>query len=88
MRPGKRRLLYVAPLALLAALLFIAIGGALVMWFWNWLLLPLTGWSKVNFWQALGLLALCRLLFGGLHGRSRPGSRKWVRCRPCSSKSY
>ena len=49
MRPGKRRLLYIAPLALLGVLLFIAIGGALVMLLWNWLLPPLVGWSVVSF---------------------------------------
>ncbi len=87
MRPGKRRLLYIAPLALLGMLLFIAVGGASVMLLWNWLLPPLVGWAEVNFWQALGLLALCRLLFSGfgLHGRGR---RKWVRCGPSSSKCY
>ena len=88
MRPRKRRLLYIAPLALLGMLLFITIGGALVMLLWNWLLPPLVGWSEVGFWQALGLLALCRLLFGGLHGCGRPGRRKGVRCGPCSSRSY
>lgn len=80
-------MLYIAPLALLGVLLFITIGGASVMLLWNWLLPPLVGWSEVNFWQALGLLALCRLLFGVFHGCARPGRRKWVRSGPCSSKS-
>ena len=90
MRPGKRRLLYIAPLALLGVLLFIAIGGALVMLLWNWLLPPLFGWSEVSFWQALGLVALCRLVFGGFgsHRCGRPGRRRWARCGPCGSKSY
>ena len=26
----------------------------------------LFGWRQITFWQALGLLALCRILFGGL----------------------
>jgi len=40
---------------------------------WNWLLPPLFGWRQIGFWQALGLLALCRILFGGFgrHGCSR-----------------
>ena len=88
MRPRKSRLLYIAPLALLGMLLFIAIGGALVMLLWNWLLPPLLGWSEVNFWQALRLVALCRLLFGGFRGGGRPGRRKWLRCGPCGSRSY
>jgi hypothetical protein len=37
---------------------------------WNWLVPPLFGWREVTFWQALGLLALCRILFGGHVSRS------------------
>ena len=49
--------------------LFIVIGGEVVMHLWNWLLPPLFGWRQITFWQALGLLALCRILFGGIGGR-------------------
>ncbi len=48
-------------------LLFIFIGGEVVKQLWNWLLPPIFGWRQITFWQALGLLALCRILFGG-HG--------------------
>jgi hypothetical protein len=48
--------------------LFIFIGGTIVRLLWNWLLPPLFGWPEVTFWQALGLLALCRILFGGFGG--------------------
>jgi hypothetical protein len=51
--------------------LFILIGGELVMHLWNWLLPPLFGWRQINFWQAFGLLALCRILFGGVGVRGR-----------------
>ena len=50
-------------------LLFIAIGGEVVKQLWNWLLPPLFGWRQITFWQALGILALCRILFGGFGGR-------------------
>jgi RNA polymerase sigma factor (sigma-70 family) len=43
-------------------------GGTIVRLLWNWLLPPLFGWPEVTFWQALGLLALCRILFGGFGG--------------------
>jgi len=66
--------MYIAPLAILGLLLFIAIGGALVVLLWNWLLPPLFGWREITFWQALGLLALCRILFGGFGGRGVSGS--------------
>lgn len=46
--------------------IFIAIGGELVRLLWNWLLPGLFGWREITFWQALGLLALCRILFGGM----------------------
>ncbi len=65
MRSRKRRLLLFAPFAFVGMLLFVAFGGMLVMHLWNWLLPQLFGWPEVTFWQALGLLALCRILFGG-----------------------
>jgi hypothetical protein len=47
----------------------VAIAGLAVMLLWNWLLPPLTGWHTLGYVQALALLALCRLLFGGFRGR-------------------
>jgi hypothetical protein len=58
---------------MLGMVLFIAVGGGVVMLLWNWLLPALFGWRQVTFWQALGILVLSRVLFGGLghHGFSR-----------------
>jgi len=61
-----RKWVFLAPLAILGMLLFIAVGGEVVRLLWNWLLPDLFGWRAITFWQALGLLALCRILFGGL----------------------
>ena len=68
--------IFLGPLAIGGFLLFIAIGGEVVLQLWNWLLPPLFGWRQITFWQALGLLALCRILFGGFgfHDRSRSHS--------------
>jgi len=75
----RKRLMLLAPLAILGLLLFVFIGGEVVKQLWNWLLPPLFGWRQVTFWQALGILALCRILFGGFgHGRS---SRSNIRRR-------
>ena len=63
----RKKWIFIAPLASLGILLFGFIGGEIVKQLWNWLLPPLFGWREVTFWQALGLLALCRILFGG-HG--------------------
>jgi hypothetical protein len=74
----RRRWIFLAPLAILGILVFAFIGGEIVMQLWNWLLPPLFGWRPVTFWQALGLLALCRILFGGWgrHGSGRSRFRR------------
>ena len=76
----KWKWIFLAPLAILALLLFIALGGEIVLQLWNWLLPPLFGWRQITFWQALGILVLCRILFGGfgLHGGSRSTVRRRV----------
>jgi hypothetical protein len=69
----RRKWYWIAPLAIVGIPLFIFVGGEVVMHLWNWLLPPLFGWRTLGFWQALGLLALCRILFGGLGGHGGPG---------------
>jgi hypothetical protein len=67
-------------MAILGILLFLFIGGEVVRQLWNWLLPPLFGLSRITFWQALGILGLCRILFGGLgrHGSyGRYSGRRW-----------
>ena len=59
------RLMIIAPLAILGIVVFTAIGGGVVMLLWNWLAPTLFGLRLITFWQAIGLLALCRILFGG-----------------------
>ena len=78
MRPRWKRLIWMAPLAILAMALFVFIGGEIVMHLWNWLLPSLFGWRQITFWQALGILALCRILFGGLgwRGSARSNMRR------------
>ena len=78
MRKMRRRWMFIVPAALLGMTLFIFIGGTIVRLLWNWLLPPLFGWPAVTFWQALGLLALCRILFGGFggHRSHRSGIRR------------
>jgi len=75
MRPRMKRLIWFAPLAIVGVLLFMFVGGEIVRWLWNWLLPPLFGWHMINFWQALAILALCRILFGS-HGFRR-GPRRY-----------
>jgi len=77
------RSIFIVPLVILAMVLFALIGGEIVLHLWNWLLPMLFGWHMITFWQALGILALCRILFGGFgfhgsrrsHFRGRMGGR-------------
>jgi len=71
---NRAKWIFIAPLAIAGLVLFAFLGGGLVMLLWNWLLPPLFGGPVVTFWQALGLLALSRILFGGF-GRHGGGYR-------------
>ncbi|ABF42450.1 hypothetical protein Acid345_3449 [Candidatus Koribacter versatilis Ellin345] len=64
-----RRKWWMIPIGIVAITLFLFIGGNVVMYLWNWLLPGLFGWKLITFWQALALLVLCRILFGGIGGR-------------------
>ena len=72
------KLILIAPLAILGMVIFAWLGGELVMRLWNWLAPALFGFRQITFWQALGLLALCRILFGGfgLGGGGHRNSRR------------
>ena len=43
--------------------------GFIVMILWNAILVPVLGIGAVSFWQALGILVLSKILFGGFKGR-------------------
>ncbi len=49
-------------------LLFFTLFTFVVMRLWNWLTPALFGWHLITFWQALGLLVLSKILFGGFRG--------------------
>jgi hypothetical protein len=69
----KKWIFFVAPPAFA---ILIAICVEVVMQLWNWLLPALFGWHPINFWQALGLLVLCRILFGSFRGGHGPGRNR------------
>jgi len=63
-------------------LLFLAIGSLVVMFLWNALLPAIFGLKEIGFLQAVGVLILAKILFGGF-GR-RPSAfvsrrRHWER---------
>jgi hypothetical protein len=81
----KRKWLFVV--APIAAVLVVYLCGELIMYLWNWLLPPLFGLRLITFWQALGLLLLCRILFGSWRGGGnerghRRQVERWDRMSP------
>ncbi len=74
MRPWKRP--YLIPFFILGA---IALGGTVVMLLWNAIIPGLTGWALLTWPKAVGLLVLCKLLFGGFRGRHGHGGPPWGR---------
>jgi hypothetical protein len=93
----RKKLIWIAPLAILGIVIFTWIGGEVVMQLWNWLAPALFGWRQITFWQAIGLLALCRILFGGfrLSGHDSPRSRlrqrmaeRWEKMTPEEREKY
>lgn len=71
----RKKLFYIGPLAIVGIALLIAVGSEIVLHLWNWLTPALFGWRPITFWQALGILTLCRILFGG-RGSFRPSFRR------------
>ncbi len=70
------------------AILGVLVFGFVVMNLWNWLMPALFGLHAISFAQALGLLILGKILFGGFHrgggrGRWRSGMReRWAQMTP------
>ena len=66
----------------------VAIFGYIVEHLWNWLIPAIVGWRAIDFWQAIGILLLSKILFGGgfrggrnIHWRRRMGER-WEKMSP------
>ena len=47
--------------------------GWVTMHLWNWVVPGLTGWHMIDYWHAIGLLVLCKILFGSF----RKGGGCW-----------
>jgi hypothetical protein len=70
-------------------LLFIPVvflAGLVVQSLWNAILPDLLHVGMIGYWQAMGLLVLARLLFGGFHGghcgRGRCTPHHWDKLNP------
>jgi hypothetical protein len=88
--------IWIALIAPPAMVLFAWLFGEIVMRLWNWLLPSLFGWHSITFWQALGLLVLCRILFGGFGNsgnrgdghRKRPEREMWESMTPEEREAF
>lgn len=62
--------------------------GQAVLQLWNWLIPSIFGLPEITYWQAVGLMGLSWILFGGLRGlgfldnRSRGWSERRERMTP------
>ena len=79
-----RRRFFFIPLIALGLVLF----GYITMLLWNALLPAVFNFSTITFWQAVGLLVLARLLFGGFHPHRNPGWTSYQRDRALHSKIH
>lgn len=84
----KYRFLRVLKIILLA-IVAVAVFGFVTTHLWNWLMPGLFGLKMIGFWQAVGLVVLGRILFGGFHGRPGRGghwrhrmSERWEQMTP------
>jgi hypothetical protein len=77
------RVVRIAVKIALFGILAIVVFGFVVMALWNWLMPALFRLPLISFWQALGLVVLSKILFGGFHSHSgrRPHWRRRMRER-------
>lgn len=65
---------------LMMVLVISAVLSFVVMHLWNWLMPAVFGLHVITFWQALGLIVLGKILFGGFHRHGGGGGRhEWKR---------
>ncbi|MBT3207462.1 MAG: hypothetical protein HN704_08625 [Bacteroidetes bacterium] len=72
----------------------LAIGYG-VMLLWNWLLPDLFGFIEITFWQAVAIVVLARLIFGGFKHPHKGSHHDTFmsrfhnnKCEPAKSKNY
>ena len=85
--------------ATIAALIVLGIGaiigfailfGFVIMWLWNWLMPEIFGLMTITYWQAVGLLILAKLMFGGMGGgsKSKKSGKKKYNCEDDSKNEF
>jgi hypothetical protein len=84
----RRKWFYKIPGIMLIVIAAVALFGFVVQHLWNALIPGIIGWRAITFWQAVGLLLLSKILFGGgfrgrgsMHWRNRMEER-WEKMSP------
>jgi hypothetical protein len=65
---------------LCAIAMFFAVS-AVVMALWNCILPDVLGVKAITYWQAVGILILSKILFGGFGGKKVFGREKWEKLK-------
>ena len=80
---------------LVIGVLILTLLSFVVMRLWNWLTPALFGWHVITFWQALGVLILSKILFGGFRGRPGPHMywrrrmmERWAHMTPAEREKF
>ena len=80
-KEGEVRAMRAWKVAKMAAMVVLAVTvfGWVTKELWNWLMPSIFGLRMVTFWQAIGLVLLGKMLFGGFHkhGYGRRGWMQW-----------
>ena len=84
----RRKWFYKIPGIIAIVIAAVALFGIIVQHLWNWLIPAIVGWHAITFWQAVGLIILSKILFGGgfrgrggMNWRHRMGQR-WEKMSP------
>ena len=81
-RINRRHLVWIAPLALAAAVGFFFGIGTLVAWLWRVTVVEIFAFKPISFWQAWGLILLAQILFkANMQPTTRTG--RWRRRPAC-----
>lgn len=74
-RYGVAKVIKVVLIVIIAFVVF----GFVTMHLWNWLMPMIFGLTPITFWQAIGLVLLSKILFGGFHRHAGGGRAGWKR---------
>ncbi len=65
------RIIFWVIVGVVLAAVFALIFGIVVKYLWSVTLSPIFGFTEITYWQAVGIVILARLIFGGFGHRSR-----------------